>query len=346
MSKLIEQLLAEAAPSGERLQKVLARAGIGSRRTCEELIVAGRVLVNGEKVVLGCRVDIEADKIEVDGAQLNVRADAVYYLLNKPKGVVSTADDPQGRQTVVQLVPSEPRVFPVGRLDVDTEGLLLLTNDGELTFRITHPSFGLPKEYLAEVEGDPTPGALRKLRQGVELEDGKTAPATASRLSAGVIKLTIHEGRNRQVRRMLEAVGFPVKRLVRTRIGPLRESKLVPGTWRALTSAEVRSLERAVATSANDAAGDSESAPVVDVRAKSRGSKAGAGVGAETAAKAKVTPSRSSSTTSTAKTVKPRSPSPVAKKTATQKSKASAEPSTHQVSRRASQSTKRGSSVG
>jgi 23S rRNA pseudouridine2605 synthase len=167
----------------------------------------------------------------------------VHYLLNKPVGVVTTADDPQGRPTVVELVPSEPRVFPVGRLDLDTEGLLLLTNDGELGHRLTHPSYGVEKEYLAEVEGEPTRATLRRLREGVELDDGVTAPAKASLLAPNLVKLTIHEGRNRQIRRMCDAVGHPVVRLVRTRIGPLAERRLGPGEWRTLTSDEVRALE-------------------------------------------------------------------------------------------------------
>jgi 23S rRNA pseudouridine2605 synthase len=231
---------------GERLQKVLAQAGIGSRRRCEELIEAGNVTVNGEIAVLGRRVDPDHDLIEVDGAAIGVRPGSVYYLLNKPLGVITTADDPQGRRTVVDLVPPEPRVFPVGRLDGDTEGLLLLTNDGELTHRLTHPSFGVDKEYLAHVDGSPSRGALRMLRDGVELDDGRTAPASASLVGDGVVKLVIHEGRNRQVRRMCEAVGHPVRRLVRTRIGPLRDVHLRPGEWRELTQDEVRSLERAV----------------------------------------------------------------------------------------------------
>jgi 23S rRNA pseudouridine2605 synthase len=231
---------------GERLQKVLAQAGIGSRRRCEELIEAGSVTVNGEVAALGRRVDPDHDLIEVDGAAIGVRPGSVYYLLNKPLGVITTADDPQGRRTVVDLVPPEPRVFPVGRLDGDTEGLLLLTNDGELTHRLTHPSFGVDKEYLAHVDGSPSRGALRTLREGVDLDDGRTAPASASLVGDGVVKLVIHEGRNRQVRRMCEAVGHPVRRLVRTRIGPLRDVHLRPGEWRELTQDEVRSLERAV----------------------------------------------------------------------------------------------------
>ncbi len=238
-----------AVPSeeGERLQKVLARVGIGSRRACEDLIAEGRVTVDGEVAVLGRRVDVETALIELDGAPIGVRPDLVHYLLNKPAGVVTTADDPQGRPTVVGLVPAEPRVFPVGRLDVDTEGLLLLTNDGELAHRLTHPSFGVEKEYVAELEGSPSRAALRRLREGVELDDGTTAPARAALLEPSVVRLTVHEGRNRQVRRMCDAVGHPVVRLIRTRIGPLADRSLAPGAWRELTGDEVRSLQRAVA---------------------------------------------------------------------------------------------------
>ena len=238
-----------AVPSdeGERLQKVLARVGIGSRRVCEDLIAEGRVTVDGEVAVLGRRVDVETALIELDGAPIGVRPDLVHYLLNKPAGVVTTADDPQGRPTVVGLVPAEPRVFPVGRLDVDTEGLLLLTNDGELAHRLTHPSFGVEKEYVAELEGSPSRAALRRLREGGELDDGTTAPARAALLEPSVVRLTVHEGRNRQVRRMCDAVGHPVVRLIRTRIGPLADRSLAPGAWRELTGDEVRSLQRAVA---------------------------------------------------------------------------------------------------
>lgn len=233
--------------TGERLQKVLARSGFGSRRACENLIAAGRVTVNGEVAVLGRRVEVEDDEVCVDGVPVSVRGGLVHYLLNKPAGVVTTASDPQGRPTVVELVPSEPRVFPVGRLDADSEGLLLLTNDGGMTHRLTHPSFGVEKEYFAEVEGEPAPGAIRRLREGVELEDGTTAPARVAALAPNVLRLVIHEGRNRQVRRMCAAVGHPVVRLVRTRIGPVTDRSLEPGEWRDLAPAEVRALEEAAA---------------------------------------------------------------------------------------------------
>jgi len=241
------------AADGERLQKVLARVGLGSRRVCEELIGEGRVTVDGAVAELGCRVNVESARIEVDGAPVGVRPGLVYYLLNKPAGVVTTTSDPYDRLTVVDLVPDDPRVFPVGRLDAQTEGLLLLTNAGDLAHRLTHPSFGVDKEYLAEVEGRPSPAAVRRLREGVVLEDGRTAPARAVLVEASVLRITIHEGRNRQVRRMCEAVGYPVARLVRTRIGPLVDRSLAPGSHRTLVAEEMRALRRAVADRASEA---------------------------------------------------------------------------------------------
>jgi 23S rRNA pseudouridine2605 synthase len=234
----------ESADSeGERLQKVLARAGIGSRRVCDELIEDGRVTVNGRVARLGQRVDVEHDLVALDGAPVGIQPDLVYYLLNKPEGVITTASDPEGRRIVTDLVPAEPRVFSVGRLDAATSGLIVLTNDGELAQLVSHPSHGVEKEYLAEVEGDPSPGALRQLREGVEIEpDVVTAPAKVVRRGPGVLRIVIHEGRNRQVRRMCEAVGHPVVRLVRTRIGPLSDHRLAPGEFRELTQDEVRAL--------------------------------------------------------------------------------------------------------
>ena len=232
---------------GERLQKVLARCGLGSRRACESLISDGRVRVDGAVARLGARIDATRALVEVDGVVVGVRPDLVYYLLNKPSGVVTTAHDPQGRPTVTGLVPAEPRVFPVGRLDLMTEGLLILTNDGELAHRLTHPSFGVEKEYLAHVSGAPRPAAVRALRQGVVLDDGPTAPARVALVEPDVLRITVGEGRNRLVRRMCEAVGHPVRRLVRTRIGPLADRRLAPGCWRSLTPAETRSLEKAAA---------------------------------------------------------------------------------------------------
>ena len=239
---------ATLSPEGDRLQKVLAKTGWGSRRECEILIEEGRVRVNGEVAVLGRRVNVESDSVEVDGVTIGVSPGLVYYLLNKPVDVITTAKDTHGRQTVIELVPTMPRVFPVGRLDAETEGLILMTNDGDLGHRLTHPSFGIEKEYLAHVVCAPTgvsESALRKLRDGIELDDGLTAPAQVGQLQPGVLRIIIHEGRNRQIRRMCEAVGHPVERLVRVRIGPLIDRTLAPGTWRSLTVAEVVMLNQA-----------------------------------------------------------------------------------------------------
>ena len=228
----------------ERLQKVLARIGYGSRRVCEELISDERVTINGLVAVLGDKVR-PSDVVEIDGRPVGVAPDLVYYLLNKPEGVVTTAADTHGRAIVTELVPELPRVYPVGRLDMDTSGLLIMTNDGALTHVLTHPSFGVEKEYLAEVDCDAAGvgrSAIATLRRGVLLDDGMTAPAQVSQPSPGVLRIVIHEGRNRQVRRMCEAVGHPVRRLVRTRIGSLRDAALKPGTWRELTREEVKKL--------------------------------------------------------------------------------------------------------
>jgi len=213
------------------------------------LIVDGRVTVDGVVATLGNRVDPEHQVICVDGALAPTSQSKVYFLVNKPDGVVTTVSDPQGRPTVLDLVESPVRVFPVGRLDMNTEGLLLLTNDGRLAHLLTHPSSGIAKEYLARVEGDPSPAALRRLREGVPLEDGVTAPAQVSRVSEGLLRIVIHEGRNRQVRRMCAAVGHEVTRLVRTRIGPLSDPTLSPGSSRQLTLSEVRRLMEAVGMS-------------------------------------------------------------------------------------------------
>jgi len=234
---------------GIRLQKVLAAAGVGSRRACEQLIAEGRVSVDGEKVrEQGMRVDPAKAVVRVDGMRVTAPTGMVHLALNKPVGMVTAMTDPEGRPTVGDLVVGRrERLFHVGRLDADTEGLLLLTNDGELAHRLTHPSRGVEKEYLVEVVGSPSRGALRALREGVELEDGRTAPAKASAVAPGVLRLVIHEGRNRQVRRMCEAIGHPVTRLVRTRIGPLTDTRLAPGEWRQLTPEEVAALARAAA---------------------------------------------------------------------------------------------------
>jgi len=249
------------AGDGVRLQKLLAQAGLGSRRVGDELVAAGRVKVNGEVARPGRRVDPQLDSVEVDGVPVAVRPGLVHYLLNKPAGVVSTASDPESRPTVVSLVPDEPRVHPVGRLDADSEGLILLTNDGDLTHRLTHPSYGVEKEYLAHVGGGALrPHQLRALRDGILLDDGMTAPARVSQPSPGVLRIIIHEGRNRQVRRMCSAVGHPVLRLLRVRIGPLRDPDLGPGQWRPLRNAELHALQ-AAAVAVDPDAGSERFAP-------------------------------------------------------------------------------------
>lgn len=242
---LWEQQAATTAAEGERLQKVMAARGFGSRRACEEMIEARRVTVNGEVAVLGRRVRPD-DAIAIDGTVLEAQAELVYYVLHKPMGVLSSAKDTHGRPVVVGLVPPEPRVFPVGRLDADTEGLLLLTNDGRITHRITHPSFGVEKEYVAEVHGRPTDAQLAELRRGIELDDGPTAPARVWRVRPSTVHVVLHEGRNRQVRRMFDAIGHPVLHLARTRIGPVADDTLGPGGWRPLRPDEVAALHRAV----------------------------------------------------------------------------------------------------
>ena len=225
-----------------RLAKYLAHAGVASRRAAERLIADGRVTVDGEQATDPAR-DVDASHdVRFDGRPVHAEAHAVYAL-NKPAGVVSTAHDPQGRRTVVQLVPSAQRLYPVGRLDADTTGLILLTNDGGLAHKLTHPSFEVPRTYRAHVRHPPVKEpALRALREGVELEDGPTAPAKVRRLTADRLELTIHEGRKRQVRRMCEAVGHPVRALERVAFGPLRLGALEPGEHRRLTPAEVERL--------------------------------------------------------------------------------------------------------
>lgn len=227
-----------------RLNAFLARAGVASRRRADELIRAGRVSVNGRQGELHTLVG-RHDVVEVDGREV-VRQPLAYVLLHKPAGVVTTASDPQGRRTVVDLVPPEPRVVPVGRLDVDTTGALLLTNDGDLAHRLAHPRYGVPKVYEADVEGSPSEAALARLRGGVELDDGVTAPAGARLIRPGRIELTLHEGRNRQVKRMCEAIGHPVRRLHRSRYAGLAVDGLRRGEWRALTRDEVAGLRTSV----------------------------------------------------------------------------------------------------
>jgi 23S rRNA pseudouridine2605 synthase len=237
---------AEEGAAPLRLNKALSGAGLGSRRAVEELVRAGRVSIGGEVVRdLGRRVDPARDRVEVDGSRVVLDERRRYWLLNKPAGVVSTAADPAGRPTVVEMVPAQPRVFPVGRLDRDTEGLLLLTNDGPLAYRLTHARYGVEKRYLTEVDRLPA-DALARLRNGVQLEDGFARPVRA-RVVAGsgrrkMVEVVLVEGRNREVRRLLEAVGAPVRRLVRTAVGPIRLTGLAPGEYRPLRPEEIRKL--------------------------------------------------------------------------------------------------------
>ena len=223
-----------------RLNAYLARAGVASRRKADELIKAGRVRVNGEVGALNTFVAAR-DRVEVDGHVVEVQRLA-YVLLHKPAGVVTTASDPHGRPTVVELVSLPERVVPVGRLDADTTGALLLTNDGELAHRLAHPRYGVEKTYVAEVEGSPSAEALDALEAGVPLEDGRSAPARARLLGPGRVELTIHEGRKHQVKRMLEAVGHPVQRLHRSAYAGLTADELEPGMWRELMDEEVSAL--------------------------------------------------------------------------------------------------------
>lgn len=236
---------------GVRLQKVLAEAGIGSRRYCEELIGEGRVTVDGKKVFrFGERVDPQSAVIHVDGKRVQTRAEMRYYAINKPRGVVSTMADERGRKCLADYVDVPERLFHVGRLDTDTEGLILLTNDGELSHRLTHPSYGVPKTYLAEIHG-PIPRDLgRRLKAGVMLDDG---PAKADRFRVFdqvgkrvLVEITLHEGRKHIVRRLLKEVGFPVQQLARIEFGPIRLGVLKPGTMRALTVHEIGELYKAV----------------------------------------------------------------------------------------------------
>lgn len=240
------------APSseGERLQKVMAHAGLGSRRAIEDLIRAGRIRVNGTPARLGDRVDSAKDVVELDGSRVPLDVRLVYYLLNKPPGVVSTADDPHGRTTVLDVVDTEARVWPVGRLDADSQGALILTNDGDLTMRLTHPRHEVAKTYVVEVEGAITREALATLRRGVPLDDDRPPARARVRIlekakAATLMEMTIAEGRNRQIRHMCENVGFAVRSLVRTQIGPLQLGRLKPGQWRRLSPIEVRDLYRA-----------------------------------------------------------------------------------------------------
>lgn len=232
----------------ERLQKTLARAGLGSRRACEELIAAGRVEVNRRIATLGDRLDPAVDEVRVDGHRVSADPGLRYLALHKPRGVTTTMRDTHAERDLTRFLPKGPRVFPVGRLDRETEGLLLLTNDGDLAHRLAHPRHGVEKEYLAEVDGVPTQRHVASLRRGVRLEDGPARAAdarTAGRTGGrGALRIVMTEGRKREVRRMLDAIGLPARRLVRTRVGPVRLGRLRAGESRDLTPAEVRSLYR------------------------------------------------------------------------------------------------------
>jgi len=233
----------------ERLQRSLARAGFGSRRACEEVIAAGRVQINGTVATLGDRLDPAVDEVRVDGSKVNVDPELRTFALHKPRGVTTTMRDPHAERDLTGFLPKGVHVFPVGRLDRDTEGLLLLTNDGSLAHRLTHPRYAIEKEYLAEVGRPPSLRQLARLRRGVELDDG-TARAVEARSAGGAggrggVRLVMIEGRKREVRRMLDAVELPVRRLVRVRVGPIRLGKLGPGEIRQLEPEDVRALYRA-----------------------------------------------------------------------------------------------------
>ncbi|MFZ5916985.1 MAG: pseudouridine synthase [Chloroflexota bacterium] len=244
---------------GERLQKVMARAGIGSRRACEELIRQGRVAVNGRLITeLGTRIDPHHDAVAVDGEPIQTPSEPIYLLLHKPPGYLSTTTDPHGRPTVLQFVPGNVRVYPVGRLDQESEGLLLLTNDGPLTERLTHPRHQHEREYRVLVRGRPGRQALQALRQGITLEDGPTAPARVWLVldepaphGNTWLGMVLREGRKRQIRRMCAAVGHPVQRLIRLRIGPLHLGDLKPGATRRLTRQEIKTLKSSVTRQAD-----------------------------------------------------------------------------------------------
>jgi 23S rRNA pseudouridine2605 synthase len=225
-----------------RLAKHLAHAGVASRRAAETLVGEGRVTVEGEVVTDPARDVTGEEAIAVDGEAVRAAGARVVYAVHKPAGVVSTARDTHGRRTVVDLVRSAERLYPVGRLDADTTGLILLTNDGDLAYALTHPSFEVPRTYRARVEGRPDERALRALREGVDLDDGRTAPARVRRVGPHEIELTIHEGRKRQIKRMCDAVGHPIVALQRVAFGPLRLGELAAGRHRRLTAAEVERL--------------------------------------------------------------------------------------------------------
>lgn len=226
----------------QRLQKILSAAGLASRRQAEEFIVAGRIHVNGQRAVLGDRAIANKDLITLDDVPIMVDESRAYYLLNKPRGVISTVRDTHDRLAVVDLLPPEPPVYPIGRLDADSEGLLILTNDGELTNRLTHPKFKVEKEYLVLLDRPVQPQVLRAIKVGVELDDGITLPAKVTELEGAGVRITISEGRNRQIRRMFEVFNYDVIRLIRIRIGPISDPGLKSGIYRQLKANELRSL--------------------------------------------------------------------------------------------------------
>lgn len=234
----------------ERLQKVMSRAGLMSRRAAEELIEASRITIDGRVAVLGDRVDPATQLVEVDGSPIPLAPDLRTYLLNKPVDAISTASDPQGRRTVVDLVDSDVRVWPIGRLDADSEGLILISNDGELTNRVTHPRYGMTKTYMVLLEGAPSKQTVRRLIEGVDLSDGPAAARKARIMDRShgmtMVEMVMTEGRNREIRRMCDVIGHPVRRLARTAIGPLTDRQLAQGESRQLTSVEVAELYRSV----------------------------------------------------------------------------------------------------
>jgi pseudouridine synthase len=230
----------------ERLQKILSQAGVASRRASEQLMREGRVTVNGATVTeLGTKADAARDDIRVDGRRIKIPERHIYLLVNKPRGYVTTRSDPQKRPTVIDLVGIKDYVYPVGRLDYDSEGLLLLTNDGDLAARLTHPRHGVPRVYEATVLGEPDEHDVRRLAKGVSIDGQRTAPAEVIAIGPTRLRITVREGRNRQVRKMCDAIGHPVKELRRVAIGPLRDGKLKVGSWRPLTAQEIARLQAA-----------------------------------------------------------------------------------------------------
>ncbi len=265
----------------ERIQKIMAAAGVASRRASEELILTGRVTVDGEVAELGMKADPATAEIRVDGERINADPDRVYVMLNKPQGVVTTADDPEGRPTVVELVNLPQRLFPVGRLDMDTEGLLLLTNDGELAHALTHPSYEVPRVYVALVPAPVSKKKLADLRAGVELEDGLARPVSVrvveEQHSKALLEVVMAEGRKREVRRMLAEVGLPVERLARIAYGGVELGELRQGKWRFLTQLEVGRLFAAVDEDQDNAQRRAEKAARKRVKKDERQRRGGPG---------------------------------------------------------------------